>query len=365
MYRVLQFGMTPNYGGVEAFIMNVYRNIDRNKIQFDFWVNTDKKISYEDEIIQMGGRIIRQKYFSRKKLFKHYREIFSYFRNNRDVIAIHLHKAVIRDIDLLIIAWIVGIPVRILHSHISLNPYKMSKMERINKLIIPLLSTNLFACSGDAGKYMFADEKFEIIRDGVDVNKYVFNKEDRIELRKTLNLGNDIFVGSIGRFCEQKNTEFIIDIFSEIHKRQSGAKLLLIGDGPLKQKINEKIAKYHLEDSVILPGELQDVFRYYSAMDVFLFPSRYEGFGMVLLEAQINGLKCVASKEGIPDLTNVTGRVEHLSLKETPQVWAEYILDSMPVERYDEVKHIRDSGFDIQQIADLMQKIYLGSENEK
>lgn len=361
MKRILQFGMTPNYGGVEAFIMNIYRSLNHNEIQFDFWVNSNEKIAYEEEILKLGGRVIRSNFYSRKKhFFKHYGEIINYFKNNKDVIAIHINKANIRDIDLLLIAYLMKIPVRIIHSHIANISFKMGFMERINKNIISIISTNLLACSQDAGKYMFGNYSFDIVKDAVNIDIYKFNNDNRKKIRQEYNIDDDCFlVGSIGRFCEQKNTLFIIDIFREIKLNIPNSKLILIGSGHLKDELVEKIKKAKVEDSVILTGEVLNVNEYYSSMDVFLFPSLYEGFGMVLLEAQISGLTCIASKDVIPQEVNVTNEIKWVSLNQDANQWAESVCKYKGVKRYNKIGCIKSNGFDIKDVVKKMKNIYL------
>lgn len=359
MKKVLQYGMTSNYGGVEAFIMNIYRNIDRNSIQFDFIVNTEKKISYEDEINSLGGRIIRQKYFSRKKHpFKHYFELYKYFKENKELVAVHINKANVRDIDLLILAFVFKVPVRIIHSHIS-KENNMKLLEKLNKNIIKKISTHFFACSDEAGKYMFRNN-YTVIKDGINVEKYIFNDESRKKIRSKYNINNNDFViGSIGRFCAQKNTLFIIDIFTELHKIEPNSKLLLIGDGPLLDEVERKIRNEGIEDSVIMPGEVNDVYHFYSAMDVFVFPSIYEGFGMVLLEAQTSGLKCLASKEGIPHLVNITNKIDFISLENDARFWANKALEYKRHNRYNCIEIIKNAGFDSKDVTKKLKNVYL------
>lgn len=361
MKRVLQFGMTPNYGGVEAFIMNVYRNLNHNEFQFDFLKTTDKKISYEDEIIELGGRVIQQKYYSRKKHpIKHYKELIDYFKNNPNVIAVHLNKANLIDIDLLIVAKLMKVPVRIIHSHTNNLVQKSRFIERFNRKLLKRVANYFFACSEVAGEYMFKTLKYQIIKDGVDIKKYQFNQLNRDKIRTQLEiLPEDYVIGNIGRICEHKNTLFLLDIFFEIQKKLKDSKLLLIGNGPLKNDLEKKIKKLSLQENVILIPETSLANEYYSAMDVFLLPSLFEGFGMVLLEAQICGLKCFASKSVVPKMVNITGEVDFISLERTPEEWARKILECKNVERYDKIEQIKQAGFDIKEISKMLENIYL------
>lgn len=364
MKRVVQFGMTPNYGGVEAFIMNLYRNLNHEEIQFDFFVNSNSSISYEDEIKLLGGRIIHQRFVSRKKNpFKHYKELFQYFKKNPDIIAVHLNKANIRDIDLLIVAKLMKIPVRIIHSHIDNRLQKLQFFEKINQKLLKCVTTHLLACSHEAGNYMFGKLDYQVIKDGVNIQKFQFNKLYRSQIRKQLNILDDEFVvGSIGRFCEQKNTLFLLDIFFEIYKEDKNSKLLLIGNGPLKTEVNKKIYDFNLQNNVILIDETIEANKYYSAMDIFLFPSLYEGFGMVLLEAQISGLKCIASKDVIPELVDITKEIEYVSLTSTAKWWANCVSKYKKIKRYDKVNLVINAGFDINDIAEQLEKIYREGE---
>lgn len=365
MYKILQFGMTPNYGGVEAFIMNLYRNINRDNIQFDFWVTTNEPISYESEILSLGGKIIRAKYpFRKNHPIKHYKEILNYFKANTNIIAVHLNKAVIQDIDLLIVAWIMHVPVRIIHSHISSKPQGMNYLEKINQKLLPIFATDFLACSEEARKYLFSKRVATIVYDGVLIDNYIFSISKRNKIRELYNITEDVFlIGNIGRFCKQKNTLFIIDIFKKVYDKHKNIKLLLIGNGELRSQIEEKIKEYQIENQIIMINEIPNAYDYYSAMDMFLFPSLYEGFGMVLLEAQINGLPCVATKGKIPKLVNVTKNINFISLTQSSDVWAKAVIDCFHQKRYDAVEVIRTAGFDCKQIAAKMELIYLQKED--
>jgi len=159
--KVLQYGMTTNYGGVEAFIMNIYRNIDRQKIQFDFMVKSEENVSYKSEIQSLGGRILPLDHFQRKTNFlKHYKVLFEYFRKNKNVKAVHINKANIRDIDVLIIAWLFRVPIRIIHSHTGTKEMKLKGLEKINSILLSIFANKFMACSVDAGMYMFNNRKF-------------------------------------------------------------------------------------------------------------------------------------------------------------------------------------------------------------
>ena len=235
MKIILQYGLTKNYGGVEAFIMNIYENIDRNNFKFLFWIDSNEPIPYEEEIKSLGGIVFREKYVSRRKnFFRHYIEIIKCFKTY-DLHGIHLNKANIRNIDLLIIAFFFNVKIRIFHSHIALFNTNMSLLERVNKLFIRMFSTDLVACSDIAGKYMFGKSKFKVIPDGVDVKKYKFNKNYRSAVRKKFEINDKTFViGNVGRLSKQKNSDFVVRVFSEVHKVNKEAKLFIIGDGPLR-----------------------------------------------------------------------------------------------------------------------------------
>ena len=294
--RVAQIIGVACNGGVESVIMNYYRNIDKTKVQFDFLVESESKIINKEEIESMGGRVVIIP--SYKKLFKYNKELKRIFKeNNYDIVHSNMNTLSMFPLR---VAKKCGVKVRIAHSHSTSN--KKEFLRNLLKNILRRFSkdyaTHYFACGELAGRYQFGNKTYDqgkvtIIKNAIDVEKFAYNQEERNKIRKNLNLEDKFVIGHVGRFVKQKNHMFLIDVFNEVVKENKKAVLLLVGDGPLQKEIENKIANLKLKDT-------NDTAPLYSAMDVFVFPSLYEGLGMVLVEAQIAKLKCVYS-QNVPD----------------------------------------------------------------
>ena len=368
--RILQLGMTNNPGGVENFVMNIYRNIDRNKIQFDFLLDHNApKIAYEDEILSLGGKIYRQ-YYRRKEFFKKERKSIKYFfKMHPEIKGVHMHANTLNPMfKVLQVAEKMKIPVRILHSHnsnymkkpkIKDKIYEMYESKKLKNTV-----TKLLACSEEAGKWMFKKNKFFVVKNGINVKDFAFDENERKALRKKFSIENKLVIGHIGRMNYQKNPIFILEIFDEIHKMNNDTELLYIGDGELKGEIEKFIKDKNLESSVILMGKCEKVSEYYNVMDAFLFPSRFEGLGIVLLEAQANGIKCYTSNR-VPKETNIVGNVSYIELNKSSKEWADFILNNKNERTY---KNITDkfvlSGYDIKSTVLDIEKMYLEGVNK-
>ena len=311
-------------GGVESMVMSYYRNIDKAKVQFDFLVECTSKIINKEEIEKMGGKIIIIP--SMKNIFKYEKQLKSIFKeNNYDIV--HAQKSTL-NIFPLYAAKKAGIKVRISHSHSTSNKieWKRNIIKNILRPFSKLYATDYFACSELAGRYLFGNKTFDqgkvtIINNAIDINKFKFNEEFRSQIRKKYNIENKFVIGHIGRFVTQKNHSFLIDIFYEYQMINPNSCLLLIGDGPLFNEIKDKVNKLNINDKVIFVGSCFDTEKYYSAMDLFLLPSLYEGLPVVGVEAQINGINCLFS-DTITKEIKVTDNANFLSLKNSSKEWA-------------------------------------------
>lgn len=361
--RILQIGMTDNPGGVESFIMNIYRNIDRSKYQFDFLILHDTEIAYKDEILRMGGNIYPILYGRRENTFKHYYKLFGFFLKHHHYIAIHHHSLSINCIDELLFAKIFKIPVRIMHSHNSGADGKNRAFSTFfsdrNRKRLNKVATQKFACSGTAGQWMFQDDAFKIIQNGIDRTKYEFNSEVRLRYKKELGLENNSTIGFIGRLAKQKNPMYAIDIMNEVIKKNPLAKLIIVSTGPMEDDVRSYVKSLGLDDSVMFLGIRKDVSLLLSVIDVLIMPSLFEGLPFVLVEAQAASLKCLVS-ENITREAAITDSLEYLSIDVDPNVWAtrineiissEYIRSKPNSEQFSE--------FDIFQIVESMVDVYL------
>lgn len=334
-------------GGVEAVVMNYYRHIDRNKIQFDFICDDDStNIPYE-EIEKLGGKVILVPPY--QKMFKYQKEMKKILKDgNYKIVHSHINTLSVFSLRA---AKKAGVPVRIAHSHSTTNKkeWKKNLLKTFLRPFAKVYATHYFACTEHAGRWLFGDKEFEsgnvyILNNAIDLDKFKFNEEIRKRKKVELGIDNDtLVIGHIGRFVEQKNHTFLIDVFNEVHKENNKSVLLLIGQGPLENEIKKKAKTLSIEDSVKFLGQRCDVNELYQIIDVFLFPSLYEGLGMVLIEAQVAGCYCIASSE-VPEIAKVTKNVKFIDLDENSNAWAKVVLNKGITERY---KFNEIKGYDI------------------
>ena len=356
--RIAQIMGKMNSGGVESFIMNYYRNINRDKIQFDFIVDNDSLIPQKEEIEKLGGRIIKIPPY--QHIFKYMISLIKIFKNN-DYKIVHSHLNTL-SIFPLFCAKLAKVPTRIAHSHSTSN--KKEKFRNVLKSILKpfskIFATNYFACSEHAGRWLFGNKAFEdgrviILTNAIDTEKFKFNTKVRKKIREELNITDKFIIGHVGRFNKQKNHEFLIETFKEVYKERKDAVLLLIGEGPLEEDIKRKVKNMNLEKVVYFLGTKDNVNDYMQAMDIFCFPSLYEGLGMVAIEAQINNLYVIASNE-IPKEAEISNKIIFLSLNK--DIWKENILNLKYLDR--ENIELDNSNYEIHTASKKLEKIYMG-----
>lgn len=269
-----------------------------------------------------------------------------------------------------------GIKVRIAHSHSTTNQ-KEKKKNALKQILRPfskIYATDYMACSELAGRWLFGDKTFDqgkvyILNNAIDLSKFKYNEEVRKNKRKELEIDDDTFViGHIGRFVQQKNHTFLIDVFNEVQKKKANAKLILVGQGPLKDEIENKVKNLNLENKVVFLGQREDVDELYQAFDCFVLPSLYEGLGMVLIEAQASGLPCIASTE-IPDIARVTEKLKFVRLDENIDYWKNSILklSDLKNRKEDQLQDIQNRGYNIEKEVEKLEILYkdLGENNDK
>lgn len=356
MVRVLQIVTYMGRGGLETMLMNYYRNMDRHKVQFDFLVHRDFEADYDQEILSMGGKIYhisRLVPWSRK-----YRgELKVFFEKHPEYKIVHVHQDCLSAVALQC-AKECGIPIRIAHSHNinqDTNIKYLIKLHYMKK--IPNYATEYFACSVEAGDWMFGGHSYHILRNAIDASAYLYSADKAAQMRKQLHVQNNFVIGHIGRFDPQKNHVFLIEIFNEFFKLEPDAKLMLIGDGKGRKKIEEKVKSLGLEDKVVFTGVRSDVADLLQAIDVFVFPSLYEGLGIAAVEAQAAGIPCVLSDK-VPTECKMTTNTEFLSLKDSPKIWARHILAYKNIPHMDTYKEIYNAGYDIKKNAERLQAFY-------
>ena len=327
-------------GGVEAVVMNYYRHIDRTKIQFDFVCDDDStNIPYE-EIESMGGKVI---------LIPPYQKAFQYQKQLRQILKQSNYEIVHSHINTLSVfslfaAKCANVPVRIAHSHSTTNKKEKKKnlMKQLLRPFSKLFATNYMCCSELAGRWLFGNREYDkenvyLLNNAIDLDKFKYDQVVRKEVRQDLNINEDtLVIGHIGRFVEQKNHNFLIDIFKEVYKKNNDSILLLAGQGPKIEEIKEKVRAYNLQDNVVFLGQRSDANRLYQAFDVFLLPSLYEGLPVVGVEAQATGLLCLLSNDMTKE-TKVLESTQFLPLTITSCDWSDILLNNYKIKRYSNI----------------------------
>ena len=357
--RVLHIVTHMNRGGLETMIMNYYRHIDRSRLQFDFLVHRSNMADYDEEILSMGGKIYRLS--SLNPLDPRYlRSLDTFFAEHKEYRIVHCHLDCMAGIPLKY-AKKHGVPVRIAHSHNS-NQTKDAKyiLKLFYKRNIVKYANRLFACGDDAGKWMFKTDEFTVLNNAIDAASYSYCAETARSVRAGFGIPvHALIVGHVGRLCPQKNHSFIIRIFAEILKKRSDAVLLLVGEGELRAETEKLAEELGARENVIFAGLRSDVPELLQAMDVFLFPSMYEGLPLSMVEAQAAGLPCLISDK-VPIECKKTDLVQQISLEESPEVWANAVLSAADTQRKNTLEDIRRSGFDVRENAQWLQDFYFG-----
>lgn len=358
--RVAQIIGKLSAGGVEAVLFNYYRFIDKRKVQFDFFYDADSTVEPPPYLIDMGARFYRIPPY--QHLPAYLKALYAYFRDNRYLI-VHSNMNTLAVFSLFA-AWRAGVPVRIVHNHSTAGKGETKKniLKYILRPFAGLFATDRCACSRYAGEWMFgkkavASDKVTILNNAIDCTAFRYDAAARQDMRQQLGVEGHFVVGHVGRFCYQKNHEFLIELFEEIHRQESTAMLLLVGNGELMDAIKAKVHEKGLDDVILFLGVRQDVSQLYQAMDCFVLPSRYEGLGMVGIEAQAAGLPCVFSDE-VPREARLTENVHYLSLSAPATAWAAAVLEARNFARKDMLESVRAAGFDIKQEAEKLEQFY-------
>ena len=358
--RVLHILQRMEAGGTQALLMNIYRKIDRTKVQFDFLVVYKEKQFYDDEIEKMGGHVYKLSFREDLNLPKFQKDLAGFFAQHHEYKIVHCHAYTIGYFCLKA-AKKAGIPVRIAHSHSNAAVHDVKlPLKLIMQKLFTIYSTDLFACSEEAGKFAFKGKKFGIVQNAIDSQKFIADANIREKIRKALRVESKFVVGHVGRMQPEKNHDFLIDVFAEIKKKKSDAELILVGTGPLEEKVKSKVAEKGLSDCVHFLGNRKDMNRIYQAMDVFVFPSLFEGLGIVAIEAQAAGVPIVCS-EGLPPETDITPIYRKLLLSDGAEKWANAALEmAQNLKAHTNMQqYVIDAGFDMDATAKYMESYYL------
>ena len=363
MIRVLHVLGGLYAGGMESMIMNYYRNIDKDLIQFDFLVFSDKAF-FDDEVLALGGRIFRITP-RRVNPIMNYKELDVFFRENTTYRIVHIHQG-INYFAPLAKAFKYNLPIRIVHSH-GMSPKLIKKQgvlfDLFTKPLIDKLGTHFLACSEYAAKQIFtpsciANKNYALLRNAIDTDKFKLDSEKRTEMRKKLKLEGKFVVGHVGNFTYPKNHKFIIDVFSQIHTAMKESCLVLVGDGPEMDHIKQQVNKYGLCDEVLFLGTRDDVHEVMNTFDRFIFPSHYEGLPVSLIEAQACGIKCYVSSN-ITKEVKITNLLEYIDLSKSAKFWACEILSNGDFIKSNDLNEVvGQSGYDVKKQAKWLEWYY-------
>lgn len=361
MIRIIHVIGSLNNGGTQSLLMNIYRELDKSKIQFDFIIFKKEEVFYKDEIEGMGGRVYILPEFGIKNIIVYIKSFNTFFMNHPEYKIIHGHVRSTASIYLKI-AKNHGI-VTIAHSHsTSSGEGGVSFIKSILQFPIRYIADHLISCSKDAGEWLFGKKsEFSIINNAVNLKKYSCDQNIRSLKRKQFDIENKFVIGHVGRFVTPKHHEFLLDVFREVYAVNKLAVLFLIGDGDLLFNIKNKVETYGLTDNVIFAGTRVDIPELLQAMDVFVFPSLYEGLGISVIEAQAAGLHCVVS-DVIPNEAFLTDSVIPVSLSTSKKIWVEEILkprESISIDSQHKI--IKAAGYDINEVTTKLEIFYKNS----
>lgn len=346
-------------GGVQAFLMNYYRNIDKSKIQFAFAVQRDCNLEFDEEIIRMGGRI--------HKMPPMEKSLKSYNNSLKEIIKLHPEYKIVhahmnhRNAVALSICKRLKLPIRISHSHSSGMNMNLFTRIRVGvfKYILRYVSTDFLACSKESAEYLYSDKiQYEILNNAIISKMFTFSLEKRERVRKSLNITSEYVIGHVGNFSEQKNYKFLIDIFSQLNKN---SKLILVGIGELMQEIKDYAKKMEVSNRVFFLGERYDVPELMQAFDAFVFPSLIEGLGIVAIESQAAGLPTYCSS-GVPMDVAITDLAVHIPISAAVEEWVRIINSGKYIKRRSTHEEICKSNYDIGNNAKLLEDYYLNKK---
>lgn len=365
--RVLNLFTIMNRGGAETMVMNYYRNIDRNKIQFDFLVHRNEKGAYDDEIKSLGGRIYSmipihpQNFLTYKKMLR------EFFKEHKEYRIIHSHMSELGYFAFKE-AKRQGIPIRICHAHNAPHGWDIKMIMRtyFKKKMMSYI-THMFTCGKEAGKWLYGKNNLEnviMLNNAIDAKKFDYDACKAKYLKQMMGLENKFIIGHVGRFNKQKNHMFLLDIFNEIYKIDSSSVLLLAGMGEEENKIKEKVKLLKLNDSVKFLGVRNDIENLMQIFDVFLFPSLYEGLPVTLIEAQAAGLPCAIS-DTISNQCIITDNIFKFPLSYNSKEIANKIYNKYKnFSRKKMSNIITKKGFDIKNNSKKLEEFYI-NEYEK
>ncbi len=361
--RVLQVVTQMNRAGLENRLMDLYRHINKEEVQFDFYTCRMEQGFYDDEIRHLGGRVYYGAPLSISKIFTIPRRFHDFLTDHQEYALVHCH------LDqwcgfVLLGAKMAGVSVRIAHARTSLEKFTLKNlMKNIIKLPVNGTATDRLAVSLKAARWLYGNrvvQKGEIVvlPNAIEVNKFVFNENVRTNMREALGLSDRLLIVHVGNIRPEKNHDFLIEVLAELLKIDNSYFLLVIGSDYMNGKIQQKVYDMNLNNHVRFLGSRSDVSELLCAADIFVFPSLYEGFPGAVLEAQASGLPCFVS-DSVTHEVSILPSTQYLSLKLTPWQWARAILDVPPVRNREQAaKLVVNAGYNITELSELMMGFY-------
>lgn len=360
--RVLQVLGCLDRGGAENMIMSVYRNIDREKIQFDFILHLNRPSDFDEEAKSLGATLYYAPQYNGKNHFEYKKWWNDFFKAHPEYKLLHSHIRSTASIYTEI-AHKYGVKT-IVHSHSTMTAGK-----GLSAFVKNLMQSNItkhadlcLACSDVAGKWLFKNHEYTVYPNAVDAEKFAFNSENRNKIRKQYNLGDSFVIGHVGRYHKIKNQTFLMEIFAEILKKKPDSYLVFVGEkigseGMEKQELVDFAKSKGVFERCIFAGNVPNVHEYMSAFDAFVFPSLYEGLPVTLIEAQASGIHCFVS-DSVSHESKITDNIEFVSLEKSASQWAEKILSYDYSERKDSYEDIYNAGYDIKAGVKNLSEIY-------
>lgn len=349
MNRILHVVDSMGLGGIQSFIMNLYRSIDKSQYQFDFLLHHKMEHSYEDEIKDLGGYIY---YLPARNegIIKNRKALNSFFREHTEYKVVHQHESSLTYIEPLVAAKKNRVPIRIIHAHSTRasGSYIHTLLHKINKVRIYKIATRYLACGRLAAEWMYSntscEDNYVTVNNGINIEEYKYNEEIRQKMRQSFGIADKFVIGNVGRFSKVKNHSFLLDVFKEYSKRDGDSVLVLVGNGELFDDMKIKAVQLGIMDRTLFLGARNDVSSILHMLDYEIIPSLYEGFPVTAVEAQANGIPCIISDTVTTDVV-INDNVTMLSLNAGAITWADAI--SNEVGRVNDTSKLIQYGYDI------------------
>ena len=364
MIRILQCVNDMHRAGLETMLMNYYRNIDRDKIQFDFLTHRPERSDYDDEIERLGGKIYYAPRLYPQNYPKYFKWMKQFFKDHPEYKIVHSHIDAMSYLPLKA-AKKANIPVRIAHSHnTSIDKDFKYLLKQYFRSKITTVATDYCTCGQEAGKFLFGDKDFTFIPNAIEVDKFLYAKDLREKKRTELGIKDEFVIGHVGRLSYQKNHKLLIEIFNAFSKVERNTLLLLIGVGEKEGEIKKQVHDLGLDSKVKFLGNRSDVNELYQAMDVFLMPSFFEGVPVVGVEAQFSDLPCIFS-DRVPKEVKFNSKTQFVKLEANLDEWVRSIEKVKNIDRNSKAKDLLNSQYDIKVAHSILENYYLDIVNKR